>query len=229
MKVLFSTCTQFALLAFIALVICGVVVWTRLPDLLSKALSQKMQVPVSIQNLSASWDQVVIDDIQVNNPSKSTLSHALTCHTLSIDAPLTRYLSKNLVIDKVHLHQIYLGLEFNSALNTEGNWTLIMDHIKKRPIQSADRKTKRTVLIKKLILTDTQVDVVYRKEGGTIQRLPLIPYMEMDNISSEGGFPMNQMMHSILGELLKEIFIKQNLKNVFRTLIEPIAPLKEAQ
>jgi hypothetical protein len=221
MKVLFSTLMGLVVLAIVAASIGGVILWARLPDMLSNTLSKKMQVPVSVQSLGASWGQIAIHDIRVNNPPKSILAHALTCQQISIDAPFSRYFHDAIVIEEIHLTDIYLGLEFNSATTTDGNWTLMMDRIKAQEKRSPSQKTgTRSLLIKKLVLTNTDVDVVYRKEGGKIQRLPRIPYMEITNISSEGGLPMDQIMNSVLGEMLKEVFIKQNLKNMLKTLIE---------
>lgn len=221
MKVLFSTLMGLVILAIVAAIISGVILWARLPDILSNTLSKKMQVPVSVASLSASWGQIAVHGIQVNNPPKSILAHALTCKQISVDTPFARYFQDAIVIDEIHLKDIYLGLEFNSATTTDGNWTIIMDRIKEREKRSPSPKAgTRSLLIKKLILTNTDVDVVYRKEGGKIQRLPSIPYMEITNISSEGGLPMDQIMNSVLGEMLKEVFIKQNLKDMLKTLIE---------
>ena len=221
MKALFSTFMGCVVLAVVAAIISGVILWARLPDMLSNVLSKKMQLPVSVQSLNARWDHIGIQDIQVNNPPKSILAHALKCKQVSVDAPLSRYFHDALVIDEIHLNDIYLGLEFNSATTTNGNWAVIMERIQAQEKRSSSSTTRtRSLLIKKLILTNIDVDVVYRKEGGKIQRLPRVPYMEITNISSEGGFPMDQIMNSVLGEMLKEVFIKQNLKNMFKTLIE---------
>jgi hypothetical protein len=80
--------------------------------------------------------------------------------------------------------------------------------------------SSRTLLIHTLRLTDIDVDVVYRKEGGRVQRLPRIPLLEITDISSEGGFPIDQITSSVLGSMLKEVFLKQNLKNMLQNLLD---------
>ncbi|MES2122485.1 MAG: hypothetical protein V4492_06880, partial [Chlamydiota bacterium] len=85
--------------------------------------------------------------------------------------------------------------------------------------QSPDENA-RSVLIHKLILTNINVDVVYRKDGGKIKRLPPIDRIELTEVSSEGGLPMDQIMNSVLGQMLKSVFEKENLKNMMQDLLQ---------
>lgn len=221
MKVFFSTLIGVVVLA----VVVALVMWSRLPDMLSNALSKKLGVAVSIESLGLHWGEIDLNKLQVASPPKSILSHALTCQEIAIITPFTHYINNEIVIEEIDLKEVYLGLEFDSATTTNGNWTRIMHHLK-TSIDPSLSNTSRSVLIKKLVLTDIRVDVVYRKEGGRVQHLKPISRLELTNISSEGGFPLDQITNSVLGETLKQVFIKQNLKNMLQNLLENQDPLK---
>ena len=86
--------------------------------------------------------------------------------------------------------------------------------------EAQDNDSSRSVYIHKLILTNIDVDVVYIKEGRKVIHLPRIERIELYDISSQGGLPMDQIMNSILGQMLRSVFERQNLKNMLQNLIE---------
>lgn len=244
MKTFFSTLAGIVVLVILAAVIVGFIFWSRVPDILANHLSEKLKVSVEIDSIGLGWGKIDVKEIQIGNPPGSILAKAFTCNEIDVMAPVTRYLSKNIVIDEIDVKDVYLGLEFDSPSGTSGNWTTIMGNLKSttgagsEPTGSRKKKRKeepapspsssaRTVLIHRLVLTNIDVDVVYRKDGGKVQKLPRIPRIELTEISSEGGVPIDQIMNSVLGEMLKQVFIKQNLKNMLQNLIEnPNNPLE---
>lgn len=226
MKTFFSTLAGLIIVCILAAVIIGFVFWSRVPDMLSNNLSKKLGVAVQVDDVHLNWGKIIIDKVQISNPPRSILSTAFACQEIDVCAPFNRYLNKRIVIDEIDLKNIYLGLEFDSASDTTGNWTRIMSNLQKNTSSSSGKTqqapptgSERSVLIHRLVLTNIQVDVVYRKEGGKVKKLPLIPRIELTEISSEGGFPMDQIMNSVLGQMLKEVFIKQNLKNMMQELL----------
>ncbi len=216
MKVFVSTLGGLVLVALIALAIIASIFWSRLPDILATHLSNQLKVAVSIDRLKASWNTIDIFKIRIANLPKSLLSNAFTCQHLSLAAPLSHYAQTLVIIDEIDLNTVYLGLEFDSASSTNGNWTVLMNNMK----ASASTSSSRSLLIRKVVLTDIDVDVVYRQNGSKVTRLPRIPRMELTNITSEGGIPSDQIMNSVLGEMLKQVFLKQNLKNMFQELLQ---------
>lgn len=227
----------------LAAVIVGFIFWSRVPDILANNLSKKMKVSVEVDSIGLGWGKVDVKKIQIGNPSGSILAKAFACNEIDVLAPFTNYLSQNIVIDEIDVNNVYLGLEFDSASGTSGNWTTIMGNLnssngstvtsngkKKRKEQPtpAASSSSRSVLIHRLVLTNIDVDVVYRKDGGKVKRLPRIPRIELTEISSQGGLPMNQIMNSVLGEMLKQVFLKENLKNMMQDLIDnPNIPFKQ--
>lgn len=246
MKAFFSTLGGLIVIILLAAAIVGFIFWSRVPDVLANNLSKKLKVSVEIDNMGLGWGQIDVKKIQIGNPPGSILAKAFSCNEVNVMAPFTRYLHRDVVIDEIDVNDVYLGLEFDSASGTSGNWTTIMGNLKsttesnpektrhrkkrqeEQPQVSADQPPSRTVLIHRLVLTNIDVDVVYRKEGGKVKKLPRIPRIELTEISSEGGFPLDQIMNSVLGEMLKQVFLKQNLKNMLQDFLNnPTSPIQK--
>jgi hypothetical protein len=83
---------------------------------------------------------------------------------------------------------------------------------------SASKEESKTVIIQELILTNIQVDVVY-KSGGSVKKLKPIARIVLHDINSSEGFPADQIMKSVLGQMLKSVFVEENLKNMFEDLL----------
>lgn len=230
MKVFFSTLIGLIVIGILAAVVVGFIFWSRVPDMLANNLSKKMKVSVAIDSIGLGWGKIDLKKIEIGNPPQSILAKAFSCNEIDVNAPFTRYLDKNIVIDEIDLKDVYLGLEFDSSSGTKGNWTTIMNNIQSTTAVGQTKKNQapgRTVLIHRLILTNINVDVVYKKEGGKVKKMPTIPRMELTEISSEGGLPVDQIMNSVLGEMLKQVFIKENLKNMLYDLMNQPSPIQQ--
>ncbi len=243
MKTFFFTLMTLIALLLLAGAVIGFIFWSHLPDKVAQELSQKFKVPVQIDSFGIGWGKIDAKKITVGNPPGSILAKALAVDEVDVLAPFTRYLNQKIVIDEIDLKNVYLGLEFDSASGTSGNWTRIMGNLqqsmgmdtnskvqkkqKKGQQATAPSGSKQSVLIHRIVLTNIDVDVVYRKEGGKIKRLPRIPRMELTEISSEGGVPMDQILNSVLGEMLKQVFIKENLKNMIQDFMNTPSPVQQ--
>lgn len=234
MKVFFSTIAGLIVVIILVAVIVGFIFWSRVPDMLANNLSRKMKVAVSIDSIGLGWGKIDLKKIDIGNPPNSILTKAFSCNEIDVNAPFTRYLNKNIVIDEIDLSNVYLGLEFDAPNSTKGNWTTIMSNIQSTTASTQGKKkeatpegSQRSVLIHSIVLTNINVDVVYKKDSGKVRRLPTIPRIELKEISSEGGLPMDQITNSVLGEMLKEVFIKENLKNMLQDLMNRPSPIQQ--
>ena len=240
MRIFFSTLAGLIIVVLVAAVIVGFIFWSRVPDIVANNLSKKLKVAVQIDSFGLGWGKIDAKKIQIGNPHGSILAKAFTCDEIDFLAPFTNYLKKRMIIDEIDLQNVYLGLEFDSASGTTGNWTRIMGNLEnsmgKNAAAGAQGKGKkkpapdgstRSVLIHRIVLTNIDVDVVYRKEGGKVKRLPRIPRIELKEVSSEGGLPTDQILDSVLGEMLKQVFLKENLKNMMQDLMNAPSPVQQ--
>ncbi|MBI3236965.1 MAG: AsmA family protein [Chlamydiales bacterium] len=220
--------TGIFVIVVVAALIIGFIGWARLPDIIANSVSKKLKVSTEIGDMGLKWSEITIDHVSIGNPPGCTLPKAFSCDEIRIMTPFSRYLDQQVVIDQISLDKVYLGLEFNSAKGTDGNWTQIMKNLdtstgqttKSKKEKSKSPSSDRSVLIRSLVLTNIDVDVFYRKEGGKIHRLKRIDRIELTDISSEGGLPTDQIMNSVLGQMLKSVFEKQNIQNMLQNLLQ---------
>jgi len=247
MKTFLSTFTGLVVIVILAIVVIGFIFWSRVPDIVANNLAKKMQVAVKIDSFGLGWGKVDVNKIAIGNPPGSLLAKAFTCDQIAVLAPFSNYFKQAIVIDEIDLMDVYLGLEFDSPTSTNGNWTVIMGNLKKSmgtespPPQKSEKRKKterkaqpqqpngaqKSLLIHRIVLTNIDVDVVYKKDGGKVKRLPRIPRMELTEISSQGGLPMDQLLNSVLGEMLKQVFIKENLKNMMQEFLNAPSPIQQ--
>lgn len=204
----------------IAIIVIAFIGWSRAPDIVANNLSKKMKVSVSIDEINLGLSHIGIEKLEIGNPQGSILSKALTTNSIMIHAPLLNYLNQAIVIDEIDVNDIYLGLEFENITSTNGNWTTIMGNFKAATAAEPASSSAKTVLIKKLVLNNITTDIVYKNQGGQVKRLPNIDHIVLTNISSQGGIPMDQLMSTVLGQMLRQVFEQENIKNMLEGIIQ---------
>ena len=200
--------------------------WNYLPYWISHNLSKKIGVAVSIGHMNLSPTRARILQLSIDNPEGCILDKALTVKKIQANSPITSFLHDNVVIDEVVFSDLYLGLEFESALNTQGNWTMIMGNLRSslggsslgEGVNTAEKKGK-SFLIKRLAVERMNIDLVFRQGDGRIRHLKPVAHMEFKNVRSDGPFPMGQLTNIIMSEVLKEVFFDQHLQDMLQNLI----------
>ncbi len=199
--------------------------WSRIPDMLASRLSEKMKVHVEIDDLNIAMQALNFQKVEIGNPAGSVLPKAFSAEQILVMAPLTHYLHKEIVIDEIDLDTIYVGLEFESTSNPKGNWTTIIQNLQSSGGGSSSSKSKseggRSVLIKKLVLTNISVELLYRQKGKAPKKLAPIKRLEFTNVSSEHGIPSAQITQVILQQMLKSVFSIEGLQDMLQDVLQP--------
>jgi hypothetical protein len=227
MRTFFTSLAGLIVVSIIVIVIVLIIGWSRVPDVIANNLSKKLKVYVEIGGMHLGWGEIKIKKIEIGNPPGTIQTQSFRCKQVDIKIPFTRLFNKQIVIDEIDLNDVYLDLEFDSASGTKGNWSRIMNNLQessvseKKPSSSSEQeKSARSVFIRTLAFNNIDTDVIYIKDGGKVIHLPRIDRIELHDIGSEGGVPMDQIMNSVLGQMLKSVFQKQNLKNMLQDLIQ---------
>lgn len=214
---------------FILLVIGLVVTWKLAPNLIGSTLSSKMGVEVTINNIDLSQDQVKVQKLEISNPSGSKLPNAFTTDSIKVSAPLTNYVQNAIVINEIALDKVYLSLEFTSPSPMPGNWSKILDNLKKSsgPEEKPKKESKSStsVLIKKLVLKDINVELVTMLDPGKVTALN-IPQLEFTDVSSDSGVPLEQIITVIIEQTVQQT-LKQSPGNLLENVIKSPAGLFE--
>lgn len=210
----------------VALVLACILVWNMLPTIVAHKLSKQAGVSVTIGDIRMGTSMIRVDTIRVGNPQGyNKTPRALSVDKLTVDVPLTRFFDDNIVIEEMTLDDVYIGLEFDSPKSKNGNWTTIMNNVSKSAgdeKEKAKKKGKTTsVLIKKLVITDLQIELAYKTGGKANRKLRPIDRIELNNISSEGGIPTSQIMNIVMQETLRNIFSKEGLQNMLDGILNP--------
>ncbi len=236
MKIFFRSFIGLVVIVVLGVVILLFVAKTQLPDMVASNLSRKLQVPVQVGDIDFSFNRIEVDKLEIENPKGYRLPIAFSADTITVKAPLTEYMRQHIEIEEINISNVYLGFEFESATSTDGNWTAIISHAQAAAEKGSakEAKDKKTVLIRRIVLNNIQTDLFYRHNDGRVKHLPVIDRIELYDISSEGGSALDQIMNSALGEMLKGVFIKQNLKDLLDKVLQPgnnalkdaLAPIK---
>ncbi|HSW86480.1 MAG TPA: AsmA family protein [Rhabdochlamydiaceae bacterium] len=219
MRIFLKSLVTIIVIVIVAIIVIFFVTWSRVPDMLANSLSKKMKVPVEIEDVHLGMRSIEIDKLEIGNPKGSILPKAFSTDKILIRAPLMNYMHKQIVIDEVDLSNVYLGLEFEYMGSKKGNWSTIMNNFKEST-KTSEQKNPRTVLIKKLIATNINIDLVYEKGGGKIQRLKPVDRMEFDNVTSEGGLPTEQITRLIVNQMLRQVFSMENLQDMLENILQ---------
>ncbi len=204
----------------------GVLLWNMLPTIVSHKLSKRAQVAVTISDIGVASSSLSVDGIRVGNPQGyDKTPRALSVAELDVSVPLTRFFDNNIVIDEMTMDDVYIGLEFDSPRSRKGNWTTIMNNISKsaeeEKKEAEAKKETTSVLIRRLVITDLQIELAYTTGGRANRKLRPIKRLELTNISSEGGIPTSQIMNIVMQETLRNIFSKEGLQNMLEGVINP--------
>ena len=209
---------KWLIILFIVLLAVILFAWSFVPGMLSKELTQKAGVPVSISSVGLTPWSITVSDFTIGNPPGSILSKALYVGTTKIKTPFYRYFEDKIVINEATLNNIYLGLEFEKPFSQKGNWTQIMKNF--------DRNSKgedgKPVLIKKLIITNMDIEIAFRDNPSQPpKRLKGIKRMELSNVSSESGLPIAAITNQVIGSMLQEVFNREGIQNMIQGIFNP--------
>lgn len=224
MKKLLKGLTGLILLCIIGGAIALFLLWSRLPDMIASTLSKQLQTPVEIGDMKLSFNQITVDRFIIDNLRSFKLPKAFSTEQITITSPLTRFLHDAIEIDEIHLDKVYIGLEFESPKSARGNWSALLANAEKAQQKNS---TTKSLLIHRLLLTNIQAELLYQSDGKRRQLKP-IPQIELLNVSSQGGNVSAQLLNSALGQAVKQIFIEENLKDMFDQLLNiPSGPIKQ--
>lgn len=215
MKYLWRSIIGVIIIVFVGAALC----YTVLPSIVSYALSKRAEVKVSVAGITLSSSDIKIKNLYIGNPSHSILPKALQVEEINVDVPINHFFKKKIVIPNLELDDLYIGLEFNSKKDHNGNWTFIMKNLSDSD-SNASKKSDTEVVIKKLKLTNLEVAIVYKTEPKKIQKIK-IPSLEFSDVSSKGGIPSAQITQLVMRQALKRIFSKEGLQNMLKDVANP--------
>ena len=185
--------------------------WIFKAPVLSYYLSKQLKVSVSVHNLEFSKNQVVIKGFQINNPLKYQERTAFKAEKIVVDYQVGQLPKK---IDSIQVMDSHMNISCENPLCTDNNWTDIARRVAKKEVKA----NQEPVVIEKLYFDELIVDAEdMHLFPGKEDRLELTN-LEFRNISSDQGFPIQQLIVAIfrsagLTDLLKDVFKNSSIFN----------------
>jgi hypothetical protein len=206
-------------LALVVLILVGLfVIYGYLPDLLASKIQKSAQVKTSVGKVELSMSEIEINDLVMQNVPNSILPKALDVQEIAIKGPITDFFKKKVQLEEILIDNLYLSLEFNSKSDNRGNWTTIINNLNQT--KDDPKQTNYVVSVNKVLLKNIKIDLVYKDNPKNIQKID-IKEIELNNLSTDGDFPVNQLTKVIMQQALKQIFSLQNLGNMLKDLLIP--------
>ncbi len=201
----------------------GYLALSFVPGMLATQMSLKLDVPVQMGRMGFTPWSISLNQLHIGNSENGILPEAFSAQSIQSKALLTEYLKDKITLESLTIEDIYLGLEFDSIKGTKGNWTEIMSNLEAQKNENSQKShsEKKSILIKTLSLKNIKTDVLYRDGNSGVIHLPPIKEIVLHNVSSEGGMLTDQLMSSVLGQMLKSVFVQENLKNMLDQLFQP--------
>ena len=173
-------------------------------------LTQDFKVPITIENIYHNKKRITATNINVKNLRESISKKALQIQKTEIDAGIKEFFENPLTIDNINFQDITINVEYYNRSGTENNWADII------AVKTNISKKPKSYLIKKIVFTNLQLSVY--KTDGSVKNYPIIATLEINNISSDSGFPIDQLEKAIFNAVLKNIFSRFGLTNLLDTI-----------
>jgi len=210
----------FGIFFFLIIIVIGLgtLAYFNSAYLLATIISHKTHVPVSIESLDFYKREFTIRDLQMANPKKARLPTALKVETIDVKAPYKHYLKNPIVIDEIHLNNMYINIQIYDKAQTKGNWHTIIDNIQienKSPLS-----VEREAIIKRLLLTNIRIDLIL--SNGELHHLSPIEKIEFKDITTEKGIPIQEISEIIVQKMMQSIFLEKGLKAIIEAPVDII-------
>jgi hypothetical protein len=200
----------FLILAALSLSVAAAIAWKTRENILAHFLSRQLHVPVTIRSLEISKQSADVSHLWIGNFPKSRSTTSFTCENLTLQASTDQIFGNLVTIESIDLDKIFVGIEFYDAQGTDSNWKRMLEE------KGEKKKSSKDYLIKTLHLRNLTVEVT--QADGTVKRYPTIKEMEFHNISSETGFPVERIEKAIFDLMMKDLFKKLQLDQLFKSL-----------
>ncbi len=188
--------------------------------ILSKTLSNTTQTPVTVGAIGFLRDAFTIQRLVISNPKDAYLPTAFKAETIKVSSAYTSYFRQTVVIEKIEVDDVFLNIEFYTEDKLTGNWQALFDNMGK---SDQLMKNNRQTLIKQLVLRNVQVNLILA--GGKIHRLSPIDQLEFEGLSSDEGFPVQQISEIIAKKMIYSVLKEEGLNLIIKIPLKVIKKL----
>lgn len=195
--------------------------------LLSTILSSALEVPVTVKAIDLSKNGAVIKRLSIQNPPGCVTKHALIADTIDIkinwpEFTKTFIKKQKIILDSINIDESQMWVELFTVTGSDTNWSRIIDKIAASPPPPIEI----TFEIKKLILTNIELDVKYLNLPQALLNASHIAKIELNDIGSGKGVDSRELFFIISKVLIQNAAAQLDLKTMIpQMLLERVLPL----
>ncbi len=177
-------------------------------------LSRQLGVPVRMEAIEMHTKGAFIEHLWIGNPPRSQTTTAFSAESIDIDTTLQKIFGHPLLIEEILVREIFVGIEYYDSKKQVSNWNVILQP----PSPSQGQPGGRDYLIRTLRLENLKIEVTHA--NGKIERYSL-PQMEFHNLTSETGFPVDEIEKAIFQQMMLNLIQQFHLDQI----LDAIRPL----
>ena len=201
---------KFLLIFLLLFVVTILFVYFSKARLVSTYLSYDFKIPITIKKIEFNENRMDNSNVEIQNLRKSNSEHALYANQISLTSTLNEFFGETLTIEEISFKDLDINIEYYDENGKENNWS---DIIK---VQTKVSGKSKPYLIKRLIFENLYVSLF--KTDGSEKTFPVIEKLELSEISSDSGFPPEQIEKAVFNAVLNSIFDKFGLSNLLQTI-----------
>ena len=204
----------------ILLIILGLTlfIWFSKASFLSAYLTKKLKTNVSVSDVGfPTSSRIKIQNFEIKNPEGHKNRTAFSCKLIDVNFSWDEVGKNPSVISTIDMKDNYLLVDCENAICSKNNWSKIIQSISQK---EKGARENREVIIKKLSMTNLDVDVRGMGLPLTISKKVNIPYIEFTNVNSKDGFPTQELIGAVfrkagLMDYIKGVFEKNGIIDKF--------------
>jgi uncharacterized protein involved in outer membrane biogenesis len=186
---------------FAAIALAFIIGYIFIATVLGSILTTSFGAKTTVGNAALTHSYLKLWDVNVENPPKAKHPHALTIGKLSVVAPITTYLRKDIKIEKITLDNLILDVEVIPGAEGLTNWDAIVNHITS-PQKPTDSTSDTTTTIDTLLINNITVN--YLDAAGNVNTTT-IKNLTFKNLSTKNGDITSQIAKTILLKILLDV------------------------
>ncbi len=180
-----------------ALIFFVLIVYLFISTILGSILTSALGTKTTVNNTVISLNHLRFWQLQMLNMPNTKFPYALSIKKISVEAPLTTYLSNTIRIKEIELEGIVLVVETLPGNGNVTNWDAIIAHMN-APVKK-ESKSKKDTTIDSLVLKNITINFVDPTGKVTVSK---INELKFKNLSTKNGDMTAQITKTILMKLI---------------------------
>ena len=186
------------------LAIVGILAYFNATFIASRMLSSSLGTKVTVGQVIFTHQEIRLEDIAVKDPRGGRRRDMLFIKTTSIQAPYKNYFHKEIVINKLHLSDVTISIDFLGSKEQESNWSDLQEKMEGDTLK-VNEPIKRWALIHELLIEDIDVKI---SAGGLLEKEKHLSRIKLNDVRTKNGELGRQLVRTIIASLM---FNLQNL------------------